>query len=309
MYFPFLRGKQFELIALRELCPKIPGKVSPIIEPVKNSPTFGSTIKALAKADCNFNIVINPIEGKFKSTSSILSVIYENIGSYKNFQLSIIVTERVDVKKLLELCKKEKLGEINISLVHYVSRPDIDTIIELIESHSSVRYNIIHFRRTHRRYYRAFPKDSLVTLDDYFIQQDRNADYLDNTDEKFTEEHIFHKEDGYFGFSDYSTLGENYSESGFAPYAVAIHVTYPTAGGEEIRVKHFVSDSNDDWYDPAGKFTEAVTKFLKWYPTAGFKTEALDELYEYGESGHFPGLGVLKKLSIKNHIELISSMV
>ena len=148
-----------------------------------------------------------------------------------------------------------------------------------------------------------------LQLDDYFIQQDRNADYLDNTDEKFTEEHIFHKEDGYFGFSDYSTLGENYSESGFAPYAVAIHVTYPTAGGEEIRVKHFVSDSNDDWYDPAGKFTEAVTKFLKWYPTAGFKTEALDELYEYGESGHFPGLGVLKKLSIKNHIELISSMV
>ena len=37
MYFPYLRGRQFELIALRELVEKdvLSGRIMPIIEPVK----------------------------------------------------------------------------------------------------------------------------------------------------------------------------------------------------------------------------------------------------------------------------------
>lgn len=42
MYFPYLRGRQFELIALRELLEgkRISEKVIPIIEPVKPSSTL-----------------------------------------------------------------------------------------------------------------------------------------------------------------------------------------------------------------------------------------------------------------------------
>ncbi|MEN2360706.1 sce7725 family protein [Levilactobacillus brevis] len=42
MYFPFLRGKQNELLALRELLDqgKLSEKIVPIIEPVKKSATF-----------------------------------------------------------------------------------------------------------------------------------------------------------------------------------------------------------------------------------------------------------------------------
>ena len=48
MYFPYLRGKQFELIALRETTEILAEhslKISPLIEPVKNS----STLKQLSK--------------------------------------------------------------------------------------------------------------------------------------------------------------------------------------------------------------------------------------------------------------------
>ena len=57
MYFPYLRGKQFELIALREasnLLEKNKTKVSPIIEPVKDSTTFKSTINDLKNKKINF---------------------------------------------------------------------------------------------------------------------------------------------------------------------------------------------------------------------------------------------------------------
>lgn len=41
MYFPYLRGRQYELLALRELVSRglISNKVIPIVEPVKLSTT------------------------------------------------------------------------------------------------------------------------------------------------------------------------------------------------------------------------------------------------------------------------------
>ena len=48
MYFPYLRGRQFELIALRELVEKgvLSSRITPIIEPVKLSSTLVKTIEA-----------------------------------------------------------------------------------------------------------------------------------------------------------------------------------------------------------------------------------------------------------------------
>ena len=60
---------------------------------------------------------------------------------------------------------------------------------------------------------------------DNFNKQEKNADY-ENTDEFFSRDHLFYKEDGYVGFSDFSVIGDDYSESGFAPFAVAIHIVF-----------------------------------------------------------------------------------
>ena len=49
MYFPYLRGRQFELIALRELVEnKLIGKhIYPVIEPVNLSSTLTKTLENL----------------------------------------------------------------------------------------------------------------------------------------------------------------------------------------------------------------------------------------------------------------------
>ena len=46
MYFPYLRGRQFELIALRELLEDdlIGNKIVPIIEPIKPTSTLAKTL-------------------------------------------------------------------------------------------------------------------------------------------------------------------------------------------------------------------------------------------------------------------------
>ena len=93
------------------------------------------------------------------------------------------------------------------------------------------------------------------------------------------------------------------------PFAVAIHLTYPDQN-QKIRIGHFVSDSNDDRVDIAGKFAEALSKlivFLKNYPD--FKTSAILEFSDLYQKQHYPGLGTIKKLSIVNHIELIIQLL
>ena len=59
MYFPYLRGRQYELLALRELIGnnRLSDKIIPVIEPVKITSTLLSTIKAFTdnnKKTCRY---------------------------------------------------------------------------------------------------------------------------------------------------------------------------------------------------------------------------------------------------------------
>ena len=105
MYFPYLRGKQFELLALRELVPLMMSnreKISPIIEPVKNTSTLINTLSELRKGDINFNIIVNPSVGDFKNSQQILGVIKSKQSGYTNFQIGILVEPTTNYQNLLQ---------------------------------------------------------------------------------------------------------------------------------------------------------------------------------------------------------------
>ncbi|HAF31177.1 MAG TPA: hypothetical protein DCG75_19230, partial [Bacteroidales bacterium] len=102
---------------------------------------------------------------------------------------------------------------------------------------------------------------------------------------------------------------DNYSETGFLPYAVAIHLSY-VDNDKKIRIKHFVSDSNDDASDIGGKFVEALKKLVNWCVEKNIPdTIAISQFKELYRTGHFPGLGSIKKLSIMHHIELVLNLI
>ncbi|WP_417857652.1 sce7725 family protein [Xanthomarina gelatinilytica] len=307
MYFPYLRGKQFELIALRELCALFPqelNKISPVIEPVKASSTLNSTLAELANRNANFNLIINPrvgdLEGQYER---IIEIITSSIpAEYNNFQLAVIIDSKTErsITALIDFVNALDLNYNGITLIH---KTEINSQnIELLNNQLNIVYNVIYFSKTSRRYYREFEANTLVSLDDYFEEQSRNADYL-NQESDFSKEYRFYIQDGFVGFSDFLTIGDNYSESGFLPRAVAIHLSY--LDNEQIKVKHFVSDSNEDVADIGGKFSEAINKLVIWCNENNLNTAAINEFRDLQQRGHFPGLGTLKKLSIMNHIELI----
>ncbi|MEC7784996.1 MAG: sce7725 family protein [Bacteroidota bacterium] len=306
MYFPYLRGKQFEMIALRELCALFPDtitNISPIIEPVKLSSTLVSTLKELAAKGVNFNLIINPRVGDLiGQDENILEIIRTELKDYQNLQIGIIVDHKTGdnldyMFQRLGLIDFEHNG---FTLIHNyeLASLNLKKIQEL-----EVRFNVIYSQKTSRRYYREFPQETRVSLDDYFKDQARNADYL-GQESVFSEEYRFYDEDGFCGFSDFLTIGDNYSETGFLPRAVAIHISY-IKSDRKIWVKHFVSESNGDVSDIGGKFAEAVAKLDDWAEQEGITTQGVKKLQDFKQSGHFPGLGTLKKLSVMNHIELI----
>ncbi len=313
MYYPYLRGKQFELIALRELSGLIadtPHKISPIIEPVKNSSTLKSTISELKNKDINFNIILNPSVGDLTgSTAEIIETVSGEIGDYTNFQLAIIIDSKIGIPDIKEIIQDISFGFLGFSLIHFGVNNKVEEIISTLEGSAPVINNIVYFNKTSRRYYRSFSADTRIGLDDYFNCLPKNSDYLSVPDSQFSEEHLYYKEDGYKGFSDFLTIGDNYSETGFLPYAVAIHLSY-LEDDNKIRIKHFVSDSNDDTSDIGGKFAEAIEKLVNWCDENHIEeTIGINQFKTLHDSGHFPGLGSIKKLSVMHHIELVKKLI
>ncbi len=313
MYFPYLRGKQFELIALRELSSLVADtykKVSPIIEPVKNSSTLRLTITELNNQKINFNIVVNPTKGDLiDSTVEIINLLQTVIVN-NNFQLAFIIDEKTNfVEDYLDLIKHITFDYSGVTLIHNAIKSNIKEIIDNLNTITTVVNNIIYFNKTSRRYYREFSQDTRIGLDDFFSILPRNADYLSVPDSQFSEEHIYYKDDGFKGFSDFLTIGDIYLESGFLPYAVAIHLSYIDEENK-IRIKHFVSDSNEDTSDSAGKFAEALNKLISWCDgNPSIDSYAVNQFRMLHDNGAFPGLGTIKKLSIMHHIELVSNMI
>lgn len=307
MYFPYLRGKQFELIALRELC-KIIGQnefISPIIEPVKESTvTLEKTIDCLIESNFNFNFVINPQVGDFKKKiQPLLKIIDSKLTDYTNYQPSIIVDNKTNLKNINEIIDSNNLENISIICLNIPN--DSDAFFDLLEN-QSIKYVVVNEEINSKRFLREIRKKALnkISLSDPFISEKRNVDYIKEDHQFFSDEHLFFDEEGFIGYSDYTVIGKDYNESGFLPYAVAIHLTYLNQD-KEFWIKHFVSDSNEDTTDVAGKFGEALYKLIIFIDENSIKTSACDEFRKFASSQSYPGLGSIKKLSVMNHIELV----
>lgn len=300
MYFPYLRGRQFELIALRELVEKgvLSSRITPIIEPVKLSSTLVKTIEAYGENSKQLAIITNPKVGSFSSDAK------EEKNQKLKESLSASLKENNNILYMYLLrpsSKPEKfIAKHADSMGTICNDKDAIPVYETNFSETDVKFNLIPDESGFRRKVRK----NRVLLADKFNKQERNNDYMEIDDEPFSEDHLYYSEDGYVGFADYSVVGEEYNETGFAPYAVAIHIVYFDTD-ESLRVKHFVSDSNDDISDPAGKFQEALSKLVEWNEEKKLDTVAMKEFEDLYRREAYPGLGTVKKLSIMHHLELI----
>ncbi|UYZ22527.1 sce7725 family protein [Mesobacillus jeotgali] len=307
MYLPYLRGRQFELIAIRELLENdlIGTKVIPIIEPVKPSSTLLKTINLFVEKNKEIALIHNPQVGNYLSTLSNLShsPLKENLMDCFNSEY-VILSHILNKNSKTEIAELITDGHNKTDLLLILKDRDyVSDYLEIFDDEKP-SLTLIPDESSMRRKIRY----NKVLFADRFTKQQRNSDYYDLEDESFSEDHIYFDDDGYIGFSDYSIVGAEFSESGFAPYAVVIHVVY-FDDENSLRIKHFVSDSNEDINDPAGKFYEALEKLMDWQSKVNLETYGMKEFEKHYHAGTYPGLGTVKKLSIMHHIELVNKFL
>ncbi|MDR1471720.1 MAG: sce7725 family protein [Synergistaceae bacterium] len=299
MYFPYLRGRQYELLVLRELAEEnlLGMHVIPIIEPVKISPTFMSTMEAFAKAEQKIALIFNPevgdLAGKKQKTVNDLRIFLEG----GKVVPSIIVNTSA-----LECLRELQIASGNILTI--LDNGDFLKTYEAVFGSDSPLFTLFPDDRRIRRVVR----ENKILFEDKFQKKPRNADYPE--DEFLSDDHLYYIEEGYQGFGDYSIVGNEFTESAFAPRAVAIHIAYFDKDNA-LRIRHFISDSNEGISDVAGKFAEAVSKLAAWYKNVEPKpfTRGLQTLLRHYANGTYPGLPTLKKLSIMHHLELIGQFL
>ena len=314
MYYPYLRGKQFELLALREFSREFENNhtIVPIIEPVKKQ-VNGLNAAALSMIEngMKFAVILNPSDGDYRHTgidNDILMSLAALTDDRDNWIPAYIYKH--NGKTLLEHAKQNNLSNL---MIIFPSGADVnDEVLMEFLSKDEVAYvvsgNLSNNRSARGRLLRL--GKALISLEDRFNERPRNADYANEVDEIFSEDFAYYQDDRLAGFADFTPMAKDFIESGMLPYAIAIHLTYQKSD-DQIFVHHFVSDNNFDQSNIRGKFHEAAVKIAPFFNNNGlYHTSAVDELIRRADSDDgYPGLGYIKKLSVKNHLELITHIL
>lgn len=311
-YFPILRGRQNELLAIRELAEngKL-GHVIPIIEPIKSSNTLIKTLAESFGRGVTVGIVLNPIVGSFvgdlRNYPDFEKRYFDLIRHHEDKTRFFLYVSNQGIKSLEpHLSQLEdgftNTGNWNVIMPRGIKRDAASAVREL-QKQGIIR-NVIG----------AFPKPlnyfkgRRILLTDGFRVQTRNADYREEDDEFFSDSPSTYPMYGCEGFSDYSIVGEEFKSGGFSPRAVALHVTYFDEEND-MRIRHFVSEPPDDTGHVADKYASAVEALYKWSTSQSTetlpRTIGLRGFLNTYEEERFPGLGFAKKLSIMHHLEMI----
>lgn len=306
MYFPLLRGKQYELIALREFAEANPGNtwLCPIIEPVRVlHDTLIRAAGVMSKCKMNYCVILNPVRGDY----AIRSNRFEILDFLRKF-------DELDVKPIPAFYADGKCHEVKQSIEAFGLKDvmlifegsfDIEASNELC-NHNAVSYIVCAEAdsRSNSRYLMKTGKH-IIRLDDRFEVRKPNTSYRGIDEDSYTEEFYYYRDDNFYGFSDYCVLPKEFVEGGTTPTAIAIHLSYRKKE-DSIWVRHFVSDESCDNLNVRSKFENAMNYLKNFYndtPT----TPSVDWLISH--SSKYPGLGVLKKVTVLNHMQLITTIL
>lgn len=302
-YFPYLRGKQFELLAIRESSEVIArNDFMPIIEPVRSATSgLGRVLSALDEAQGKCCVIINSQLGSAPSSGESLNFLEGYRDSDRVVPAILFPSDLHDVVTQ----RIQEWGRVVVVHRGMASREDVDSLLAWLPD---TQVHVFHDDHTSTLYRRRYYGKTRVLLNDGFLRVESNSRYPYSS--PFSDLYLTYGDQGVEGFGDFLTVGDDYREGGGPAYAVALHITYIDAEQDyALAIRHFISDTNDTPTDPANKFAEALSKLAADVngPNSEIpRTEAIEEFLALHSRGHFPGLGYVKKLSVKHHLEVVA---
>jgi hypothetical protein len=305
LYHPYFRGKQFDLLTIRETAETLSSSnFTPIIEPVRGS--LGALIKALnsiVENEGNAIVIVNPEHGELSGGGEPLSrMLQEKYLERNHISAGILLKSDTSLREAMAVYNAH-LGHSPVfvhsgfpdakGLAVELGRPTKESIHIFVED-PGVKLAARHFKGATR-----------VLLRDGFRRR-KNRDYP--AVEPFSDLHVTYTDEAMDGFGDFLIVGDEYADGGGLPVVLAIHLTFIDPDQDDImQIYHFKSSrAHVTQSDPAGKFAEALAEMISILDMPGckvYETGAVSEFRELFEKRHFPGLGYIKKLSMSHHIQ------
>lgn len=303
MYYPYFRGKQYELITIREMAGMMAAaNFHPIVEPVRDSLAgLHKALEAVVSASGRAIVIVNPHHGDFSGDGTPLSELLKEEFKQKPISAGILLKEGMTGPDALE-CYEEHIDHTPVFI--HAGFTDAKALANHLGKPTPTRKHVFVEEYCGKLYQKHFAGAHRILLRDGFKRK-RNADY--EPVEHFSDLHATYADEGMQGFGDFLIVGDDYNEGGGPAYAVAIHLTFINSDQDDtMQIYHFVSERQDTPLDPAGKFAEALAKMIRTlngHNSHVLETEAVKEFRRLHVERHFPGLGYIKKLSMKHHIE------
>lgn len=305
MYYPYFRGKQFDLITIRE-CAPLMAEVgfTPIVEPVKEGLNgLKRAIDAVNTAGGNLILIVNPANGQHSEDPAALTALMQDeLNEHQNIAPGILLSEGMTIEAIMALCNSYR--ERQITLIHngFTDRTLAD---HLERERMAIRHVFVGDNRLYRKHFKG--EERILVLNGF----EKRANRKHPKYEEFSDLHVTFEELGMDGFGDFLIVGADYSDGGGPAYSVAIHLTcIDPSKDDAMFIHHFKSIRYETPTDPAGKFAEALDNLAAEVNSEGtniLRTNAVQEFLSLRDSGHFPGLGYAKKLSMNHHIETLAT--
>jgi hypothetical protein len=305
-YYPYFRGKQYELTTIRDLAPLIAQSgFCPIVEPVREAlNNLHKTLRTVAERQGQAIVIVNPYYGDLADIGPLTKQLADPL-ALPGVSAGILLKPDMPVEKAMAYYETNAAhSPVFIHAGFSAAR----SLAERLGSFTKDQRHIFVEDYCGKLYQRHFHGATRILLRDGFRRQKRNSDY--ERLEPFSDLHVTFADEGMEGFGDFLIVGDEFSESGGPAYAVVIHLTFidPTQDNM-MRIYHFKSRQQDTPQDPAGKFAEALASMMQTLSNPGsniLETDAVREFRSLSRKRHFPGLGYIKKLSMNHHIETLA---
>ncbi|MHC5227032.1 sce7725 family protein [Enterococcus sp. LJL99] len=280
MYYPYFRGKQFDLAALNDLLihNRLSIQIAPIIEPVKQSKTLTKTIELFKAKEQPFYLIQNPQAGDFHTINGP-----ETLAAY-NAPNALIINHPLNIKQ---------------------HKPDlfiVDSANASLESDWSDNRTQVLIREEFRLLNKVV--GPLILSQDVFTRLPKNSFYHECSDELFSTAHLTYQQKGFIGFSDFSIDSRIYYEHSYPSKQLSLHLVY--LKNEQLRIHHFIS--SEDLSSQKDKFFELIAELELWLATLCGEqlTAGIQLLLAAAAQEKFPGMGIMRKASVMHHLEIIS---
>lgn len=297
MYFPILRGKKSEILALKEKKKLILSEgIVPIIELVKDTKELKHIM------DIPLIIITNPKVGNFiEDTSWIDNYINTNANKHNNIIVGYQITSKTNKEDIEKF--ETKWSKYDKCFIHHNTFVDIDWFLKEHKDKDDI--NVVNIDNIDKYYLNQINLNfnKVVILSDGFDKKNKNSDYLEWS--YFTNYCLKYKNDNLYGYSDYLMIGREFIEGGWIPRAVVIHYTYKNYDGD-ITIRHFSSEESSKDKSLKEKYREALAKLVEFINlNEEDKTDTSNIFYDLHKNNHFTSLSKLKQYSMQRHMESI----